>query len=407
MHLRQLAAVLIGLVFFALPAIAAGEAEPQALAAILDAMERKYGHRPAYAGLETGAERIVLRDVRFTPPRGEEGAEVRAAMVELSLPASEGGLYRIAALTLRDFVVEDGGVKEGKGLRIRIPLLELKDVSLLPRAAARSPREELVADSLLAGAMNAPDIYFEPRDGQALVLKGMHSSWSGDRRTGMGKGRLDFGRLTLPVDLLSGEGGDDTLKALGYENLVLGAVMDFSGDWGEDGRVHVDFSFRFGADNAGYQQIEMIDLGVPEALMRRLSEMEKHDALAEELATAPEAALKVLSGVTIRGMRLRYEDRSLAARLIDHMAKKEGIPREAWIANTAAFPQIFLMQIGLPRLAAQASDELRRFLADPKSLEVSFQAKAPMSLDSLMTLMADPAGLVDTLNLKIVANGGK
>jgi len=63
------------------------------------------------------------------------------------------------------------------------------------------------------------------------------------------------------------------------------------------------------------------------------------------------------------------------------------------------------MQFGLPQLAASASKELRKFLEDPKTLTVSFQARAPMSLSTFMTLLADPAGLVDTLGLKIEANG--
>ncbi len=417
MHSRQWTAAFIALALLAAPATARQQQplpqvqeqarkaatraqEPQALAAMLDAMERKYGFRPAYERLMLRDGMMELRGVRLSAP--DAAMALRAESIELSAPqADDGGLYTVATITLRDLVLQEP--ESAQGFRIRIPVMELRDVSLLPRAAARGPREELAAGTFLVGEASVPDIYFEPGDKPALVLRGLHSTWSGDRRTGMGRGQVDFGRLALPVSLLTKESGDDTLANLGYDTLVLAASTTFSGDWGEDGRIHSSFSFRFGADNAGYQEIAVTDLAIPESFVRRLYTMQEQGRLEEEMKS-PDAALQALSGLTLRGMRIAWIDRSLARRLVDYMAKKEGLSREAWIANISAFPQVFLMQMGLPQLAASASEELRRFLSDPKSLTISFQARAPMSIDSLMTLMADPSGLVESLNLKIEAN---
>ncbi len=399
--------LVICLAWFALPAIPAMAAntaeEPEVVRLILDAMKRKEGARPEYRSIEMEDNRIILRDVTFAPKDddGDKPAPVTIGTVLLDGPEKGAdGLFRMKRLVLRDFVIRDHGT-DMNGLKIRAPEVLLTDVSFLPASAARNAREKVAADSLLSSTLTIDTIYFEKTGGAALVLRGLRGEWQGDRRTGTGAGRIDFGKLPVPVSLITEESGDTTLRDMGYDNIIFGALVSFSNRWGEDDRMHVDFALRFGADNMGYQEIEVADLALPASLIEKMGTKDGQDRLVEEFLMG---GTERLGNVTLLGLKLKWMDRSLAQRLVDHLAKKEGIDRKTYIDNIVAWPQVMLMQLGLPRLAASASQELRKFLEDPKTLTVSFRARAPMSFSTFMTLLADPAGLVDTLGLKIEAN---
>ncbi len=405
MVLRLLVICLAWLALPTIPALAANTAEePEIVRLILEAMKKKEGIRPEYRSIEMEDDRIILRDVTFTPKddNGKEPAPVAIGTVLLDGPQkSADGLYRMKRLVLRDFVIRDGEA-DTDGLKIRAPEVLLTDVSFLPASAARNAREKMAADSLLSSTLTIDTIYFEKEGGAALVLRGLRGEWRGDRRTGTGEGRIDFGKLPVPVSLIAEESGDTTLRDMGYDNIILGALVSFSNRWGEDDRMHVNFALRFGADNMGYQEIEVADLALPASLIRKMGTRDGQERIAEGFLMG--GGTEELGNITLRGLKLKWIDRSLAQRLVDHFAKQEGLDRKTYIDNIVAWPQVMLLQLGLPQLAASASQELRKFLEDPKTLTVSFRARAPMSFSTFVTLLADPAGLVDTLGLKIEAN---
>ena len=400
--------LVICLAWFALPAVSVRAAdtakEPEIVRLILEAVKKKEGVLPEYRSIEAEDGRIILRDCTLAPKDGggDVPSPVAIGTVILDGPQKGAdGLYRMKRLILRDFVVRDGE-PGGDGLKIRAPEVLLTDVSFLPASAARNAREKLAAESLLSSTLAVDTIYFEKEGGAALVLRGLRGEWRGDRRTGTGEGRIDFGRLPVPVALIMEESGDTTLRDMGYDNIILGALLSFANRWGEDDRMHTNFALRFGADNMGYQEIEVADLALPASLIEKMGTKDGQERILEGFLMGGGA--EDLGNITLRGLRLKWIDRSLARRLVDHFAKKEGLDRKTYIDNIVAWPQVMLMQFGLPQLAASASEELRKFLEDPKTLTVSFRARAPMSFSTFMTLLADPAGLVETLGLKIEAN---
>ncbi len=405
MILRLLVICFAWLIPHAVPALAANAGEePEIVRLILKAMEKKEGVRTAYQALEADDGRIIVRGVTFSPKDADADAPtpVTIGTVVLDDPQKGAdGLYRMKRMIFRDFVIRDREFGT-RGLMIRAPEILVTDVSFLPVSEARNAREKLAADSLLSSTLTVDTVYFENGEGAALVLRGLHGEWRGDRRTGTGEGRIDFGKLPVPVSLITEESGDTTLRDMGYDNIILGATLSFANRWGEDDRMHTDFALRFGADNMGYQEIEVADLALPAALIERMKTEEGQERIIESLLMG--GGSEDLGNITLLGVRLKWIDRSLAKRLVDHFAKKEGVDRKTYIDNIAAWPQVMLMQFGLPQFAATASGELRKFLQDPKTLTVSFRARAPMSFSTFMTLLADPAGLVDTLGLKIEAN---
>jgi len=238
MILRLLVICLAWLALPAVPAFAADTAEePEIVRLIFEAVKKKEGVVPEYGSIEAEDGRIILRDLTLAPEDGgKESAPATIGTVILDgVQKGADGLYRMRRLILRDFVIRDGEPGAG-GLKIRAPEVLLTDVSFLPESAARNAREKMAA--------------------------GSRGAWRGDRRTGTGEGRIDFGRLPVPVSLISEESGDTTLREMGYDNIILGAKVSFANRWGEDDRMHTDFALRFGADNMGYQEIEIADLAI-------------------------------------------------------------------------------------------------------------------------------------------------
>jgi len=407
MLMRFWAIGLAWLVLTAVPAnVFAKPAEPAIVKLILGAYEKKKGVRPTYESIEQGGGTITLRKFSFAlgQPLEKNAPRIVTQSLVLENPTvDDTGLHHLARFVLKDMRVE-GLAKDGKGLRVDIPRLVLEDVSILPPEQAKTPVEKFYAGSLLSSRAHADEVIFNIPDKPPLTLRGLRVGWRGDRRTGAGKGTFDLGRMTVPASLLAGGKGGDPLKELGYDELVFTGSGNYDAAWDDKQKLHLDFTFRLGAEEAGLQEFAITDLAIPLALLEKLSDREKQKEWTESLDKDPGAAMALTDGLTLRGLELAWVDHSLTNRLLDMNARKKGISRQAYIETLLAYPQVFLMQLGLPRLAAEATPQLRAFLMKPKSLAISVHAQAPMDLKTLMTLMADPAGLVETLNLKVEAN---
>ncbi len=406
MLMRLMTLCLAWVMLAAAPAgLFAKPAEPAIVKLILDTFEKKYGQRPTFEAMEDNGGAIILRKFSFIA--GDPGADNAPYAVAQSLvlenpSVDDTGLHHLARLELKALHVEERS--GGKGLRVEIPLLVMEDVSILPPEAARGPIEKLTAGAFLASRTRIGEIHFSKPGKPALTLRGFRYDWQGDRRTGAGKGAFDLGKMAIPGALLAGRKGNNPLKELGYDELVLTGFGNHAASWDDKQRLHMDFTFRLGAEKAGLQEFAITGLAIPLSLLEKLSDKEGQKELGDALDKDPAAAMALAEGLTLRGLKLAWIDKSLTNRLLEMNARKKGISREAYIETLLAYPQILLMQLGLPKLAAEATPQLRAFLLKPKSLAISVHAQAPMDLKTLMTLMSDPAGLVETLNLKVEAN---
>ncbi len=381
--------------------------EPDIIRELLDGIATNFGHRPTYERIEQAGSDIIIHKLSLLPKEAS-GGETGSLMVERTLLANprkdDGGLWLIDRVEASNIEFHATRERNGKTehLHVTAPKILLTGASMLPRAAARNGMERVNAGELIANSASIPSITIKAHDiPEELHILDLKGSWEGDRRTGMGKGMFDLGKLVLPASLVSKGSGDKTLEELGYEKLTLNLLVKFNGHWDDKKRAHFDLSVRLGALEAGMSELEIVDLALPLALLEELADEKKSDEMAERIVGNPANELK---DVTIKGMRISWIDNSLTGRLIPLLARKQGMDPKAYAANISVYPQLLLMQIGLPQLAAQASEEIKKFVAEPRSLSVSFAAKAPMSFATMFTLLSDPAGLADTLGLKIEAN---
>lgn len=120
----------------------------------------------------------------------------------------------------------------------------------------------------------------------------------------------------------------------------------------------------------------------------------------------PNASSK--AGATqVHTMTMRYDDKSLAGRIMDMLAKQQGITREAYANQiAAALPFLLIsMPINNPEFQTEVAGALGAFLKDPRSLTVKLEPTAPVSGQDIMGIMqSSPQTLPDKLNASVTAN---
>jgi hypothetical protein len=86
----------------------------------------------------------------------------------------------------------------------------------------------------------------------------------------------------------------------------------------------------------------------------------------------PDASAKA-SQVEIHTITLRYDDMSLAGRVLDYLAQQQGITRQAYADQITAALPFMLAALNNAEFQNQVSGALGTFLKDPKSLTLKIE----------------------------------
>lgn len=181
-------------------------------------------------------------------------------------------------------------------------------------------------------------------------------------------------------------GAQFTPQTLGYENLVLDISWDGSRDVGAKTLTVRDFtiSIQDGGD-LSFSGV-MGDLPEPTVL---------NDADAPEKATSTE----------IHNITLRYEEASLVGRILDWMAKQQGISRADYANQISAALPFLLAAVNNPQFQNELAGAVGTFLKDPQSLTLKIQPETPISAEEIMSIArSTPQTLPDRLNASVTAN---
>ena len=109
----------------------------------------------------------------------------------------------------------------------------------------------------------------------------------------------------------------------------------------------------------------------------------------------PERRRRRRAGVSkteVHELTIRYDDNSLAGRILDFLAKQQGLSRAEYAQadlRRAALPAAGAEQPGLP--GPGRAPRSSGFLQDPKSLTIEIAPEAPVSGDDLMALVKTDA----------------
>jgi len=197
--------------------------------------------------------------------------------------------------------------------------------------------------------------------------------------------------VEVPVDA-----ADESMKdlaELGYTKLKLDAAL--GGAWDDKtGRLVVDQLSVTGADIGGVKLAFTLG-GLTPAVVEALKQAENDQAKQMEL----------LQGLTVEKLSLRYEDASLAKRVLATQAKKQGVPADALVMQLSAMVPMLVSAIGNKDFETKISNAAAAFLKAPKSLTVSANPAKPTPVAEIMgAAMMAPQSLPTVLGADVKAN---
>ena len=198
-----------------------------------------------------------------------------------------------------------------------------------------------------------------------------------------------------------------TIEALGLTGLAGDVHMDMT--WAlADGRMAVnEFSFDF-ADVAaldinlevtGFTPDVLDQIYAMQAAMSAGGEPTEEQAQAQMMQ-----GMALMQGVSIVSASVRYDDASLAGKLLDFFAAQSGADRASFVQGLKAMLPSMLAGSGIPALNDLVVPPVSAFLDNPQSIEVKVAPPSPTSLLVLMAAAANPAGLITALGLAVEAN---
>jgi hypothetical protein len=124
--------------------------------------------------------------------------------------------------------------------------------------------------------------------------------------------------------------------------------------------------------------------------------------------TDAQANAAAMNEMTVRNLTLRYEDQSLAGRILDAMAKQQGVTREQYAQQLGAALPFFLGALNNPTFQQEVASAVGAFLNDPKSLTIRVAPANPVSGAQMMQIMQTaPQTLPETLNVTVEANSAQ
>lgn len=197
-----------------------------------------------------------------------------------------------------------------------------------------------------------------------------------------------------------------TVEALGLTTISGEIYMDMA--WAmADGHLTInEFSFDFAdvgalditAELTGFTPTVLDQIYAMQAAMGP-GEMSEEQAQAQMMQ-----GMALMQGVSIIGASVRYDDASLAGKLLDHFAAQSGADRATFVEGLKSMLPMMLAESGIPALNDLIVPPVSAFLDDPQSLEIKVAPPSPTSLLVLMAAAANPAGLITALGLAVEAN---
>lgn len=209
------------------------------------------------------------------------------------------------------------------------------------------------------------------------------------------------------------------LSTVGEEEAEAGAVIEALGlttisgnisqsvDWSmADGHMVIK-EFLFDFADIGALNLTADVTGFTPAMLDKIYAMQNSDldpTSEEAQAQQMMAGMEIAQAVSIGGLSLRYDDASLAPKLLDLFAAQSGADRASFVEGLKAMLPAMIAESGIPALADVVVPPVSAFLDDPKNIEVAVKPATPTSILVLAAAASNPASLIQALGLTVSAN---
>ncbi len=398
--LRSLVVMITLIAFVTVPARA--EDEPAIIKALYDTFFEMSGTRPSHDTLVTDAAgNITITGLKMLMQNfQQEGEDIRqdltaARMVIKDVSELSEGMFEAGELMLTSAVV-NVTTPTVETFKMTIPVVESKQAIIRAPSTIKTPLDRLFAQSFLARSTSIPLATVSVGE-WSIDVHDIKFGWDGDPKTFLGATTYSIGSIEVPTSTLDQTGASPSLSELGYKAIVLGLTGRASMDM-KDVDLEFDGDVALLAREMGALLLAGAIGGVKPELL------EAAQAVRESPNTIDMNAMMVmLKSISVGHFKLRYEDASLAERLLTYVEKKEGKTREQIIQESVAMSDIGLAAAGSPDLNAQIKAALEVFLRNPGWIELELRPAQPVTASQIMRLLGTPAEIVKLLNIKISA----
>lgn len=197
----------------------------------------------------------------------------------------------------------------------------------------------------------------------------------------------------------------ETIEALGLTE-INGSISQTM-NWGlTDGRMVID-QFLIDFEDVGAIDFKVDLLGLTPAVLDKVYALQGADldpTSEEAQARQMMLGMELLQAISLASTSLRYDDASLAGKLLDFYAAQSGTERAEFVEGLKAMLPQMLGQVGIPALTDMVVPAVSAFLDNPQNFEVAVKPAQPTSLLVLTAAAANPAGLISALGLAVTAN---
>lgn len=339
---------------------------------------------------EDGMEPVVI-DTELTFSGVTEGADGSYKAASLTVPDIDTDFAEdpTGHLTLSDIRVDGIYVPAGDTIPA-VAILQLWQSASTGKLSVTRDGEEVISiDSIKS------DTTFNPSQG-AAALTDLHSTFAANNI------RLDLSTVG-EEDASAGA----VIEALGLTNISGNITQDVTWSMADGHMVINEAKFDFPqvgkinlkADLTGLTPAVLDQIYAMQAAMAASGDVSEEQAQAQMMST-----MALMQGVSIVGASVRYDDASLAGKLLEFFATQSGTDRATFVSGIKSMLPALIGQAGIPALTDLVVPPVSAFLDNPQSLEVKVAPPSPTSVLVLMAAAANPAGLITALGLGVTAN---
>ena len=320
------------------------------------------------------------------------------------------GSYTVESLTIPDIDTEFASAPEPVG---HVTASDIRADSLYIPTGETVPAVMLLQ---LVGSLSSGSVVVT-RDGEEVFsVEGMEATSTFTPSQGTAdlvdlKSVLNISGISLDLSTVGEEdpSAAATIEALGLTSITGDITQDL--EWSmADGHMALN-EFLFDFADVGALNLTADFTGLTPAVLDQLYAMHAAMGTTGDAAPTDEQAqaqmmqgMAIMQGVNIVNTSVRYDDASLAGKLLDYFAEQSGTDRATFVTGLKAQLPLMLAGTGIPALNDVVIPPVEAFLDDPQSLEIKVAPPSPTSLLVLMAAAANPAGLITALGLAVEAN---
>jgi hypothetical protein len=317
----------------------------------------------------------------------------------------EGGNFTIRTVSIPDVEIIEGSKKSETVFTLKD--VRASDIWLPP------PGEVTVEHVVQSfGSVSTGPLTFTNMGATVFSYDSLLASYdfSFDNDDVLAKVDSTFAIANIKVDLTPLKDEDPSSAALieGLGLTTISGELKQTVQWTlADGRMVMD-EFLIDLADVGTLNSTLDISGFTLPLLEKISVLSASAANAtnseEAEAQAMVTGLELAQALSISGFTLRYDDAGLVDRTLEVFAEKAGVSKEQFASSLKPMVRMTLGQIGIPAIVDLVAPPVEAFLDQPGNIELKISPPTKTSMLILAAGAANPASLIKTLGITVIAN---